>query len=228
MTSPASLHTATSSSWFSPRLLVDPARKAMGGIDLDPASCAVANAVVQATHFYDAHGLEQPWRGRVFLNPPSPPKLWWKTLVERFLAGEVKQAIYVVYSVEALQQSQLWTPRHPMVAFNHCWPRRRIPYLCTAADLLKKRREQARDVKKRLDVLVSDAAPSDKQERTLKELHARKRSLVREIGELKTKGTLELVEGEQPSHASAIVGLGIPGRVFADAFNPLGACIWRA
>jgi hypothetical protein len=228
MTSPASLHTASSSSWYTPAFVVDAARKAMGRIDLDPASCPVANAVVKATHFYDKNGIEQSWGGRVFLNPPSPPKLWWKALVERFLAGDVKQAVYVVYSVEALQQSQLWTPRHPMVAFNHCWPRRRIPYLCTVRDLLKKRRDQALDVKRRLGVLAGDTAPSDKQERTVKELQKRLRDLRKEIGDLKTKPAEALVEGEQPSHASAVVGLGIPGRVFADAFKPLGACIWRA
>jgi hypothetical protein len=232
MTSPASLHTTSSSSWYTPSFIVEAARKAMGGvIDLDPASCALANTVVQASHFYDANGLEQNWAPRVFCNPPSPPRLWWNRLVDAFLAGEVKQAIYVAYSVESLQQSQAadWRPRHPMVAFNHCWPKKRVPYLCEAGPLLTTRKRQALAVKKEIASMLSDQRPAnEKRQKTLKEREARLRALKKQIADLKTKDPRALVNGDSPSHASAIVGLGIPGRVFRDAFKDIGACIWRA
>jgi hypothetical protein len=47
-------------------------RSVLGGIDLDPASCEMAQKVVQAKKYYTVKesGLLHPWAGRVFLNPP--------------------------------------------------------------------------------------------------------------------------------------------------------------
>jgi hypothetical protein len=44
----------------------------MGSIDLDPASCEVAQANVKAKRFYtiEDNGLEKKWTGNVWLNPP--------------------------------------------------------------------------------------------------------------------------------------------------------------
>ena len=49
--------------WYSPAEIVTAARDVLGGIDLDPASCDVANAVVQASRIFTVadNGLEQPW-----------------------------------------------------------------------------------------------------------------------------------------------------------------------
>ena len=55
-----------------PREVVDAARAVLGAIDLDPASCAEANTVIQATTIYtvEDNGLERSWHGRVWMNPP--------------------------------------------------------------------------------------------------------------------------------------------------------------
>jgi DNA N-6-adenine-methyltransferase (Dam) len=81
-----------------PSHIVEIARACMGGSDLDPASCAVANETVRASRFFDIKqdGLKQPWSsGRVWLNPPYGrfgPAFVWKA-VEEFKSGRIGQAI---------------------------------------------------------------------------------------------------------------------------------------
>lgn len=67
-------HSSKSVEHFTPHDVVEAARELMGGIDLDPASCAAANKYIRATTFYTQrrNGLKRrPWSGRVFLNPPG-------------------------------------------------------------------------------------------------------------------------------------------------------------
>jgi ParB family chromosome partitioning protein len=71
----------------------------MGGIDLDPASSALANETIKATRYHtrDEDGLAQQWRGRVFLNPPFGVtwKSWIIKLTQEIDAGSVQQAVVV-------------------------------------------------------------------------------------------------------------------------------------
>ncbi len=72
-------HSSESNEHYTPPQIVEAARATMGGIDYDPASCALANEVVRAELYgTDAHsslgfswhlGTEGP--SRVFLNPPG-------------------------------------------------------------------------------------------------------------------------------------------------------------
>ena len=57
---------------YTPVTVIEAVRDVMGEIDLDPASCEFANEVVRAKAIYteEDNALEQPWSGRVFLNPP--------------------------------------------------------------------------------------------------------------------------------------------------------------
>lgn len=66
-------HLSKSQEHFTPIEIVEAARKVLGEIDLDPASCAKANKLIRAKKFYTRKddGLRQPWAGRVMLNPPG-------------------------------------------------------------------------------------------------------------------------------------------------------------
>jgi ParB family chromosome partitioning protein len=87
--------------WYTPPMYVQAAKDVMGSIDVDPASCELANATVQAATFYDerANGLTKTWSGNVWMNPPYAQPLitqFCSALVEKFQAGEVKQACVLV------------------------------------------------------------------------------------------------------------------------------------
>jgi ParB family chromosome partitioning protein len=74
----------------------------LGGIDLDPASCAIANEVVKAAWFFSAedNGLIRDWRPRVWLNPPYGGEAgkFVKKLMGEMEAGRVHAAIVLVNS----------------------------------------------------------------------------------------------------------------------------------
>ena len=73
------LSTRSLQQWQTPTYVLDAARAAMGGIDLDPASCASANKRVGAASYFDpdTDGLAAAWPSgsRVWLNPPYATQL---------------------------------------------------------------------------------------------------------------------------------------------------------
>ena len=81
--------------WYTPAGIVERVRVVMGGIDLDPASCEAANGIVGAANIYSQNGLEYPWFGRVFCNPPSPAKAWWEKLIVEYGEGRLTEAVFV-------------------------------------------------------------------------------------------------------------------------------------
>ena len=94
--------------WYTPAVIIEPARQVMGGIDLDPASTAVANRTVQASQFYttDDNGLTQSWSGRVWLNPPYGQPLiaqFAERLSSSVQSGDVRQACCLVNNASETQ-----------------------------------------------------------------------------------------------------------------------------
>ncbi len=91
--------------WYTPAYLIEAARKVMGSIYMDPASCPEANQTVRAQRIYtkEQNGLQHPWAGPLWLNPPfgrvqTPGQktnqgLWVQKLVREHETGNVAQAI---------------------------------------------------------------------------------------------------------------------------------------
>lgn len=101
------LYMSKTPEWYTPHQYVNAARKVMNGIELDPASCEIANQVVKAERYYtkEDDGLSQEWICRsLWLNPPygrqdsqtGKVQLWINKLIEEYQRGNVKEAILLV------------------------------------------------------------------------------------------------------------------------------------
>jgi hypothetical protein len=123
------LHQTGDVEWYSPPDVVEAARAVLGAIDLDPASCEVANTVVQAARFYtiEDNGLEQPWFGHVFLNPPyRQPDI--EQFCEKFAghvaAGDIRAGIVLVNNCTDTE----WFSTLATAASAFCFPSARCCY----------------------------------------------------------------------------------------------------
>jgi phage N-6-adenine-methyltransferase len=94
------LQQSLSNDHYTPGQYLDAVRAVLGGIALDPASCAEANKVVQAAKFFTAEddGLSRPWTGNVWLNPPYGrlPGSFVAKFVDEYAAGRTTAGIILV------------------------------------------------------------------------------------------------------------------------------------
>lgn len=94
------LTSSESPEYYTPRPYVDAVRDVLGGIDIDPASSAVAQETVRAGTFYTTEddGLAKDWPGRVFLNPPygALAPRFVARLMEQYEAGVTNAAIVLL------------------------------------------------------------------------------------------------------------------------------------
>ena len=116
-----------SDEWYTPEEITRTAAHVMGSIDLDPASCELAQTVVQAAAYYTKieDGLHQTWQGNVWLNPPySQPQAWVDKLFKEMQAGRVTQAIVLVNNAT----ETAWFQRLLGEAKFACFPSRRLAF----------------------------------------------------------------------------------------------------
>jgi hypothetical protein len=87
--------------WYTPAQYIKLARAVMGGIDIDPASNAIAQETVRASTYFskDDCGLAKEWNGRIWLNPPYARGLISKfadKLLTEWRSGRCTQAIVLI------------------------------------------------------------------------------------------------------------------------------------
>lgn len=139
MTNQLVQHSSKSQEHYTPQFILNAVYKTLGFIGLDPASCELANQRVRAKHYFtkEEDGLNKEWFGSVFCNPPggkvgnkSLNKLFWYKLVDEWLSGRVKEAVFLAYSIELLQTSQ-FNPdtRYHAGSYSLCIPKKRIAYI---------------------------------------------------------------------------------------------------
>ena len=111
--------------WYTPKEIIEAARKAMGSIDIDPASSDVANEVVKAAEYYTAEtdGLDKPLHGNVWMNPPYASDLIGK-FIQKIVSerNSYKQAIVLVNNATETE----WFNSLISVASAVCFPRSRV------------------------------------------------------------------------------------------------------
>lgn len=113
--------------WYTPADIIEAARKTMGGIDLDPATSEVAQDVVKATTYYTAetNGLDKPWSGRVWMNPPYASELI-SQFVDKLITElpNIEQAIVLVNNATETEWFNKLVDKATMV----CFPKSRVKF----------------------------------------------------------------------------------------------------
>jgi len=125
------INQSISNEWYTPPEYIEAARELMGGIDTDPASNDQANSWIKASTYYtkDRNGFDEPWNGRVWLNPPygkeageSNQQRWTARLIEQYKDGATTEAVCLVNAVPG----NLWFA--PLWDFPICFVARRIQF----------------------------------------------------------------------------------------------------
>jgi hypothetical protein len=124
----AVITSSASDEWYTPPEYVELARMVMGGIDLDPASNDTAQAWIQAATYYTQkeNGLEKPWCGRLWLNPPYGTQvgLWTRKAIQMWDRREVSQAVMLMRPSPGSSWFQELSSRFPC-----CIPHKRIRFI---------------------------------------------------------------------------------------------------
>lgn len=89
--------------WYTPRQYIEAAREVLCGIDLDPASSALAQETVKAANYFtvDDDGLKHDWNGSVWLNPPyAQPAIqhFMQKTVDEYQSGRMVGGIALTHN----------------------------------------------------------------------------------------------------------------------------------
>jgi phage N-6-adenine-methyltransferase len=116
--------------WYTPDEYLDIARQVLGAFDLDPATSELANERVKASAIFtaDDNGLERPWFGRVWLNPPYAQPLisqFADKTVAEWRSGNFEAAIVLTHNYT----DTAWFQKLAHAATAICFTRGRIRFV---------------------------------------------------------------------------------------------------
>jgi phage N-6-adenine-methyltransferase len=122
-------HNSGDNEWYTPEPYIKAARSVMGKIDMDPASHETANETVCAETYYteENNGLEQDWKGRLWMNPPYAGNLiggFCEKMAASVESGDVTEAHILVNNATETR----WFARLCGVASCICLPTGRIKF----------------------------------------------------------------------------------------------------
>lgn len=119
---------------YTPPRIIAAVYKALGHIDLDPATTNLVNdTFIRAKRIYrketDGLNRENPWKGKVFINPPggnNKPRFFWERLIIEWDAKNVSAGIFLAFNIAQLQQTQECVS--PMLRWPFCIPSKRLVF----------------------------------------------------------------------------------------------------
>jgi ParB family chromosome partitioning protein len=118
----------TADDYYTPQEVIDCTRELFGKIDLDPASHAFANRRVKAARFFSVNdnGLEQPWEGRIWCNPPFSKYRDWVPKIIKELGS--KRVIELCFFASMHATTAYYFSRVLDIAQALCIIRGRLPH----------------------------------------------------------------------------------------------------
>jgi hypothetical protein len=130
--------------WYTPLRFLELARLVLGNIDLDPASNPQANELVKAARIFtlDDDGLDQPWVGTVWLNPPyAQPAIadFAAKMVAEWKTGDVTAAIVLTHNYT----DTAWFQQLAHAATAICFTRGRVRFVSSDGELAMPTQGQA-------------------------------------------------------------------------------------
>lgn len=122
---------------YTQEFIIEAARKTMGSIDLDPASCFRANKIVKSELIYteEDDGLSHEWLGNIWVNHPfsrTGNPMWINKLIDEHEKGNIDQACSICFA----STSERWFL--PLMKFPQCYLNPRTAFYDETGSLLGK------------------------------------------------------------------------------------------
>jgi len=115
------LFTSNTAEWGTPQWIVDRLEAEFGKFDLDPAASKTNHKAPTYFSLLDdgVDGLEQPWFGKVFLNPPygrHPMGINWAKKVRKELQSKRKKSPQLIVCLIPVRSETQWWKTYLEVA----------------------------------------------------------------------------------------------------------------